>query len=68
MGSRSWPSWLGFNFGDWLPLMSAMIATGFLGTWMGTRLLERMPEALFKTVLKWLLTILSLDLCGGRGF
>jgi uncharacterized membrane protein YfcA len=54
--------WLGFNFGDWLPLMAAMIATGFLGTWMGTRLLERMPEALFKTVLKWLLTILSLDL------
>jgi uncharacterized protein len=54
--------WLGFNFADWLPLMVAMIATGFLGTWLGTRLLDRMPEALFKTVLKWLLTILSLDL------
>jgi uncharacterized protein len=54
--------WLGFNFGDWLPLLFAMIASGFLGTWMGTRLLEKMPEALFKTVLKWLLTVLSLDL------
>jgi uncharacterized membrane protein YfcA len=54
--------WLGFNFGDWLPLMAAMIAAGFLGTWMGTRLLERMPEEVFKAVLNWLLTVLSLDL------
>jgi uncharacterized protein len=54
--------WLGFNFADWLPLMAAMIASGFLGTWMGTRLLEKMPEELFKTVLKWLLTVLALDL------
>jgi uncharacterized protein len=54
--------WLGFDFADWMPLMAAMIATGFLGTWMGTRLLERMPEELFKTVLKWLLTVLALDL------
>jgi uncharacterized protein len=54
--------WLGFNFGDWLPLMAGMIASGFLGTWLGTMLLEKMPEELFKTVLKWLLTALSLDL------
>jgi uncharacterized protein len=54
--------WLGFNFGDWLPLMTAMVATGFLGTWLGTRLLDRMPEDLFKTVLKGLLTVISLDL------
>jgi uncharacterized membrane protein YfcA len=54
--------WLGFNFADWLPLMVAMIASGFLGTWMGTQLLEKIPEELFKTVLKWLLTVLALDL------
>jgi uncharacterized membrane protein YfcA len=54
--------WLGFNFADWLPLMAAMIATGFLGTWLGTALLEKMPEELFKTVLKWLLTVLAIDL------
>jgi uncharacterized protein len=54
--------WLGFNFADWLPLMGAMIASGFLGTWMGTRLLEKLPEELFKTILKWLLTVLALDL------
>jgi uncharacterized membrane protein YfcA len=54
--------WLGFAFGDWLPLMLAMIASGFLGTWLGTRLLERLPEDVFKTVLKWLLTLIALDL------
>jgi uncharacterized protein len=54
--------WLGFNFADWLPLLIAMIASGFLGTWLGTRLLEKLPEELFKTILKWLLTVLALDL------
>jgi len=54
--------WLGFNFADWMPLLIAMIASGFLGTWLGTILLERLPEALFKTILKWLLTVLALDL------
>jgi uncharacterized protein len=60
--------WLGFNFADWLPLMAAMIATGFLGTWLGTRLLERLPEDLFKTILKWLLTALALDLLRRAAF
>jgi uncharacterized protein len=54
--------WLGFNFADWLPLMAAMIVSGFLGTWMGTRLLEKLPEELFKTILKGMLTVLALDL------
>jgi uncharacterized membrane protein YfcA len=53
---------IGFAFGDWLPLMAAMIASGFLGTLWGTRLLERMSAAVFQTVLKWLLTVLALDL------
>jgi uncharacterized membrane protein YfcA len=54
--------WLGFNFADWAPLLVAMILSGFLGTWLGTTLLEKLPEALFKTILKWLLTVLALDL------
>ena len=36
--------------------------SGFIGTWLGTALLEKLPEAAFKVILKWLLTILSLDL------
>ncbi len=54
--------WLGFNFADWAPLLVAMIASGFLGTWLGTTLLDMLPEALFKTILKWLLTVLAIDL------
>jgi uncharacterized protein len=54
--------WLGFNFADWLPLLAAMIASGFLGTWIGTRLLEKLPEDMFKAILRWLLTVLALDL------
>lgn len=46
----------------WLPLMAAMIASGFLGTLLGTHLLEKMPEALFQKVLKVLLTLIALDL------
>jgi len=54
--------WLGFDFAAWAPLLAAMIAAGFLGTWFGTALLERIPEALFKTLLKGLLTVIALDL------
>jgi uncharacterized membrane protein YfcA len=53
---------VGFSFGDWVPLTLAMIASGFLGTLLGTRLLERMPAELFARVLKWGLTLLALDL------
>ena len=51
---------LGFAFADWVPLIIAMIATGFAGTLAGTALLRRMPEHVFKTGLNWLLTGLAL--------
>ncbi len=53
---------LGFAFQDWLPLMAAMIVSGFLGTWLGTRLLDRIPQNLFEKILKGLLTVVALDL------
>ena len=34
----------------------------FIGTVMGTRLLEKMPERLFQTILKIVLTLIALDL------
>jgi uncharacterized protein len=40
----------------------AMVASGFLGTWLGTHLLEKMPEAWFQKTIKALLTLVSLDL------
>lgn len=52
----------GFAFGDWLPMVAAMIATGYLGTRYGSRLLDRMPEEAFRRWFKIGITILALDL------
>jgi uncharacterized membrane protein YfcA len=52
----------GFAFGEWLPLIAAMIATGYLGTLSGTSLLNRMPEETFQWWFRVLLTLLALDL------
>jgi uncharacterized membrane protein YfcA len=46
----------------WLPMIAAMIISGFIGTVMGTKLLEALPERLFQIILKGLLTVLALDL------
>lgn len=52
----------GFAFADWLPLVAAMIATGYLGTISGSRLLDRFNETTFRKWFRILLTILALDL------
>ncbi len=53
---------IGIALVAWLPLVAAMIVSGFIGTVMGTRLLEKMPERLFQVILKALLTLIALDL------
>lgn len=53
---------LGFAFGAWVPVMVAMVAAGFLGTLLGTRLLHALPEAVFRTAFKWVLTLLAIQL------
>ena len=52
----------GFAFWTWLPLIAAMIASGFLGTIYGTKLLDRMPEESFRRWFKIGVTVLALDL------
>lgn len=52
----------GFAFKDWLPLVAAMIATGYLGTVFGSRLLEKLPEATFTKWFRIGITVLALDL------
>ena len=52
----------GFAFWDWLPLIAAMIAFGFLGTVYGTRLLDRLPEESFRRWFKIGITVLALEL------
>lgn len=53
---------LGFAFADWLPLIAAMIVSGFAGTMAGTKLLERLPERWFLAAIKAILTIVGIDL------
>lgn len=52
----------GFTFAQWLPLIAAMIASGYLGTLIGTKLLHRIPEARFRLGFKIVLSALALDL------
>jgi uncharacterized membrane protein YfcA len=53
---------VGFAFWSWLPLVAAMIASGFLGTVYGTRLLESMPEETFRRWFRIGVTLLAVDL------
>lgn len=58
---------LGFAFWQWFPMIAAMIATGYLGTIGGARILARFPEATFRRAFKVLLTVLALDLIRRAG-
>lgn len=50
---------VGFAFPEWIPLIIAMIATGFLGTATGKKVLEWMPERAFAIGFKTVLTLLA---------
>ncbi|TLF52382.1 sulfite exporter TauE/SafE family protein [Halomonas urmiana] len=52
----------GFVFRDWLALMLSMVAAGFVGTWLGLRLLHRLSERRFDVLFRWALTLLALRL------
>ncbi|WP_447553384.1 sulfite exporter TauE/SafE family protein [Vreelandella sp. EE22] len=52
----------GFVFLDWLLLMIAMIAVGFLGTWAGLKVLKKISNNRFDFLMKLILTILSVRL------
>lgn len=50
---------LGFSLAPWWPLLTAMIAAGVVGSWVGTRLRQRVPQADFQRVFRWLITLLA---------
>jgi len=52
----------GFMYQQWLLLLVLMILSGYLGTKAGLVLLGKLPEQGFRTVFKWLLTLLALRL------
>lgn len=59
---------LGFAFGAYLPLIAMMVAAGFAGTAVGSRLLLRVPERLFRLGFKIVLSVVALDLIRGAVF
>lgn len=52
----------GFAFASWVPLVAVMIASGYLGTIYGSRLLDRLPEERFRLWFKIGITLLALDM------
>lgn len=53
---------LGFAYAPWLPLIVAMIATGFIGTLIGRRVLHGLGDRRFGIALNTILTLLALRL------
>lgn len=53
---------LGVGFGSYAPLMAAMIAASFVGTWIAKMALDRIPERSFRILFQVILTALALRL------
>ena len=53
---------MGFAFGAYLPLILLMILAGLGGTAVGSRILTRVPEHLFRVVFRVLLSLVALEL------
>ncbi|WP_312949195.1 sulfite exporter TauE/SafE family protein [Superficieibacter sp.] len=50
---------MGFAWAAWLPVLVAMIASGALGTWLGTRMLDNLPERIFRVAFRLTMLLLS---------
>ena len=55
---------IGFAFAAWAPLILAIVLSGFAGSYLGTRLLKRLPEESFKRAFKITLTVIAVYLMG----
>ncbi len=53
---------LGFAFTDYVWLILAMVISGFIGTALGGLLLDKLPEKIFRSAFRWIITIVALDL------
>ncbi|MFK5980643.1 MAG: sulfite exporter TauE/SafE family protein, partial [Rhizobiaceae bacterium] len=53
---------LGFSFAQYWQLVLGMVATGFLGTWAGSLLLNKLPEKQFRIIFVGGLTLLALNM------
>lgn len=50
---------LGFAFGPYIPLLVGLILLGFIGTYIGKLALNRVPEKLFRRLLRVILTVMA---------
>ncbi len=53
---------IGFAFGPYISLLAGLLLFGFMGTYAGGIVLNRLPERLFRSGLRMILTLLSLRL------
>jgi uncharacterized membrane protein YfcA len=53
---------LGFAYAAWAPMIAAMIVSGVIGTWIGTRMLDNLPETTFRLGFKIVMTLISLHM------
>jgi uncharacterized membrane protein YfcA len=58
---------LGFTFAPYAYLIAGMILSATLGSYVGTHWRSRVPEARFRTILKWIITMLALRMLLGVG-
>lgn len=50
---------IGFAFGPYIPLLAGLLAFGFAGTLVGRKVLDTLPEQVFRHGLKAILTVLA---------
>lgn len=50
---------IGFSFAPWWPLVTAMVAAGIAGSWVGTRLRRKLPQRNFYQWFRLLVTALA---------
>ena len=53
---------VGFTFGPYVPLLAGLLLFGFIGTYVGGLVLNRLSEPVFRSGLRLILTLLSLRL------
>lgn len=56
---------LGFAFAQWVPMLIAMIVSGLVGTYVGTRLLDNLPDKIFRLGFRVTMVLLSLQMIWG---
>jgi uncharacterized membrane protein YfcA len=55
-------SFLGFSLAPWLYLLLGTLVMTFAGSWVGTKILDRIPEATFRKIFTFVIIVLSLRL------